>query len=616
MTKPTIAGINLEQITTTALTISGVTVQNITQMPLWVNVPILPREFVGRDELVTSLVARLTAGKSTALSAAGLPGVGKTALAIVLAHHPAVLAHFTDGVLWAGLGPQGDAMSALTAWGNALGVDVSDQPTSQHRSQVVRNAVGQRRLLLMIDDAWDLAAAELLRCGGPGCAHLLTTRDQALARAFAGARHEVAVPELADDPAFDLLRRLAPEACAADSAAARRLAQSVGGLPLALELVGGFLAAPGHAFFPELSAEAWKEMADPARRLQLATVRLGALDGRPVTLQDTIALSLMRLPQPAVNAFHALGAFAPKPATFDLAAAKAVTEADLLILATLVACSLLEQVDAKILGLQKIISEVARTALPLAAIERHRDHYLALVDEDLDDWQHIQTIYPQVQQALIWQVAREPGAPPPPAAPAKPKITILFLAANPSDTNHLRLDEEVRAIDEALQKAKFRDAFDLQQHWAVRPADLQGLLLRYQPHIVHFSGHGSAAGKIMLEDATGKARPVSQAALSTLFGLLKDNLRVVVLNACYSQPQAEAIAEHIDCVVGMSEAIDDKMAISFAAAFYRALAYGRNVQTAFGLARNQAQLEGLPDENVPQLLAPNANPAQIAFARL
>ena len=72
------------------------------------------------------------AGQSTALSAEGLPGVGKTALAVVLAHHPAVLAHFTDGVLWAGLGPQGDAMSALTAWGNALGVDVTDQPTSSN----------------------------------------------------------------------------------------------------------------------------------------------------------------------------------------------------------------------------------------------------------------------------------------------------------------------------------------------------------------------------------------------------------------------------------------------------------------------------------------------------
>lgn len=205
---------------------------------------------------------------------------------------------------------------------------------------------------------------------------------------------------------------------------------------------------------------------------------------------------------------------------------------------------------------------------------------------------------------------------PPPAVPAPlARIKILFLAANPSDTTRLRLDEEVRAIDQALRLAQYRDAFDLEQHWAVRPADLQSLLLRHRPHIVHFSGHGSAAGEIMLEDAGGKARSVSQTALSNLFSLLKDNLRVVVLNACYSQPQAEAIAQHIDCVVGMSDAINDKTAISFAAAFYRALAHGRDAQTAFGLARNEAELEGLPDQDVPQLLAPNANPAQVAFTR-
>jgi hypothetical protein len=158
----TITGIEIKDtIVHGNLIISGVIIQAPRELPpLWVNVPILPREFVGRDELVAGLVARLLAGQSTALSAEGLPGVGKTALAVVLAHHPAVLAHFTDGILWAGLGPQGDAMSALTTWGNALGVDVTDKPKLQLRSQAVRNAIGQRRLLLVIDDAWDLAAAD------------------------------------------------------------------------------------------------------------------------------------------------------------------------------------------------------------------------------------------------------------------------------------------------------------------------------------------------------------------------------------------------------------------------------------------------------------------------
>ena len=208
----------------------------------------------------------------------------------------------------------------------------------------------------------------------------------------------------------------------------------------------------------------------------------------------------------------------------------------------------------------------------------------------------------------------------PPAAPARPaaapKIKILFLAANPTDTARLRLGDEVRAIDQSLQLARYRDAFDLEQAHAVRVADLQGLLMRHQPHIVHFSGHGAESGEILFQDDAGRAYPVPPPALADVFLLLKDNVRCVVLNACFSQTQAEAIAQHIDCVVGMSEEIGDTDARAFAAAFYEALAYGRSVRTAFDLGRNRIDLYGLKDEDVPQLLAPNSDPATVSFAKL
>ncbi|MCB0251421.1 MAG: hypothetical protein KDI07_22820, partial [Anaerolineae bacterium] len=410
------SGVVLEKIDTAGgnITISGVTVTNITQMgelpPLWVNVPSLPNHFLGRDALVDDLVARLIAGHSPALSAEGLPGVGKTTLAVVLAHHPDILAHFSDGVLWAGLGPTPDVPSQLASWATALGIDVSDLPTPAARAQAVRNAIGQRRLLLVIDDAWQADAADLLRCGGPRCSHLLTTRDQAIARHFAGVVQSVSVPTLADDPAFDLLQALAPEACAADLEAARALARTVDGLPLALELLGGYLAAPERSYFSELSAAAFDELADPGRRLALATRRLGASDDAQVTLRETIALSLEELPEEAVAAFYALGAFAPKPATFSLEAAKAVTQASAVTLALLIARNLLERSDsdAKRLALHQVLADVARTKLEPGAIERHRDTYLALVDEDREDWQRIQMVYPQVMQAWVWQLASRP----------------------------------------------------------------------------------------------------------------------------------------------------------------------------------------------------------------
>jgi len=181
-------------------------------------------------------------------------------------------------------------------------------------------------------------------------------------------------------------------------------------------------------------------------------------------------------------------------------------------------------------------------------------------------------------------------------------IKILFLTANPLDTSSLRLNEEIHAIDHALQQAEYRDKFDIAQHWAVRSTDLQSYLLRHKPHIVHFSGHGSAASEIILEDEHGNSHPVSVQALSRLFSVLKENVRCVILNACYSESQAQAIAQHIEYVVGLSQAIREQAAISFAMAFYQALGFGKDVRTAFELGCNQIDLRNLGEQDVPKLI--------------
>ncbi len=181
-------------------------------------------------------------------------------------------------------------------------------------------------------------------------------------------------------------------------------------------------------------------------------------------------------------------------------------------------------------------------------------------------------------------------------------IRILFLAANPRDTDPLRLDQEIRIIDQRLRSSEYRDRFQVFQHWAVRVSDLQELLLRHKPHIVHFSGHGSKSGRIVLEDDNGSATSVSPDALRNLFHILKKDVRCVVLNACFSFNQADAIANEIDCVVGMSQAIGDESAKQFAGSFYQGLGYGENIAIAFELGCNAIDLSGLGDEDKPKLL--------------
>jgi hypothetical protein len=93
-------------------------------------------------------------------------------------------------------------------------------------------------------------------------------------------------------------------------------------------------------------------------------------------------------------------------------------------------------------------------------------------------------------------------------------------------------------------------------------------------------------------------------SLSVLVGLirtLKDNLRVIVLNACFSESQAEALAEYVEGAVGMRAEIGDRAARIFSAAFYRAIGYGRSLQDAFDLGINAMQLAGLRVDAVPRL---------------
>ncbi|MGC1310466.1 MAG: AAA-like domain-containing protein [Phormidesmis sp.] len=179
--------------------------------------------------------------------------------------------------------------------------------------------------------------------------------------------------------------------------------------------------------------------------------------------------------------------------------------------------------------------------------------------------------------------------------------TILILAANPSDTTRLRLPEEVREIEAGLNLSTGRDRFNLISQGAVRPEDLRRSLLKHQPQVVHFSGHGAGEQGLIFEDDHGQAKPISTDALARLFGLCP-SVECVLLNACYSQVQAQAIGQHVEYVVGMNDAIGDRAAIKFAVGFYDALGYGRSVPEAYEFGLAAIDLDGIDETATPVLL--------------
>ena len=187
-----------------------------------------------------------------------------------------------------------------------------------------------------------------------------------------------------------------------------------------------------------------------------------------------------------------------------------------------------------------------------------------------------------------------------------PVTKILFLTASPSDKAALQLDEEIRLISQRIRRGEYRNLFEIRSAPAIRATDLPFELMDNAPEVVHFSGHGSKTGALyFIHDEDRTARPIPPRTLARVFKQFRDRVKCVVLNACYSAAQAEAIAESIPCVVGMSRAVYDSTAIAFAAGFYEALAFGKSVAEAFELGLTQVELSApsaIHETEIPQLI--------------
>jgi hypothetical protein len=192
-------------------------------------------------------------------------------------------------------------------------------------------------------------------------------------------------------------------------------------------------------------------------------------------------------------------------------------------------------------------------------------------------------------------------------------IRILFLSANPGPTGRILVDEEAREISNSIQEGPYRDRFELHKHTAIRPSDLQKLLLKHRPHIVHFSAHGHRSQRLILGGAPGRAKTVDKRGLAQVFALYRHHVRLVVLNACFTDALARSITKAVDYSVGTGKGIGDKASVVFAGAFYRALGFGNSVNEAFASAKAEIGLTRTPRAQGIELFVRNSLTDQRPF---
>jgi CHAT domain len=164
---------------------------------------------------------------------------------------------------------------------------------------------------------------------------------------------------------------------------------------------------------------------------------------------------------------------------------------------------------------------------------------------------------------------------------------LLFLSANANDRSPLAVDREYNRVKMGLQTLGVWPTWRVAVEHAPAIAweQVPEQLLLHGASIVHFAGHGYPDGSLEFSTHDGGPQRIRPDGLARLFESYAHQVRLVVLNACYSDALADALTQHVDAVVGMTHEISDEAAILFAPAFYQQLAGGKSVQTAFEVAR-------------------------------
>lgn len=194
------------------------------------------------------------------------------------------------------------------------------------------------------------------------------------------------------------------------------------------------------------------------------------------------------------------------------------------------------------------------------------------------------------------------------------QITVLFMASNPNGTDYLRLDEEARNIQEKIRLSEYRESIKFETRWATRASDILQAINETNPTIIHFSGHGTDTGELVLENPDGSAKLVSKEAITSAITTMSDTIRLVVFNACFSEEQAKNIVQTIQSAIGMSTSIGDKAACIFASALYSSIGFGYSLQKSFNQAVAALMLEGIPEDTTPQLFVQDGlNSNEICF---
>jgi DNA-binding SARP family transcriptional activator len=349
--------------------------------------PAAVADFTGR-EYEAELLAKLLSADGAdppadryvpIVTLAGKGGAGKTTLALHVAHR--LRGEYPDGQLFVqlrdGEGQPVSSAELLASFLRAFGVPSSALPPGlSELTALYRSLLGDRRILVVLDDAEDVRQLEALLPGNPDCCVIITSRHPL--PGLNGAHH-VEIGDLDEDTSVALLTRvIGPERVQAEPAATLELARLCGNLPLALRIVAAKLATRPH----------WR-VAQMVRRMTAEERRLDELILGDVGIRATLSLSYTSLDADSRRLFLRLALL--ETADFGSWVAAPLLDADAVVAAdlldTLVEARLVEVRLSEDRSVRFYLHELVRVyALERLAIEESAGERSAALQRVLACW--------------------------------------------------------------------------------------------------------------------------------------------------------------------------------------------------------------------------------------
>lgn len=361
--------------------------------------PQIPRKLlkdpVDRMDLKEDLISILGQGQPVIVGLIGIPGAGKTTVAVDIVHDPKIRQNFSNGILWASSGNSPNIFRLLTNWAVTLRIsrdDLEKLTDLEKLADWIKYETQDKRMLFAIDDVWNEDEVRpLFSARGDNCSVIFTTRSPKLAQSFSPSNIYY-VGELDQLAGEELLRNISPKSFEAEPVLSKELVEITGRLPLAITIIGKHLAKESYSNQKQRIREAILEIKELKEILTLAEPPDEPdyfpnlpKDAR-ISLQASILLSDKALSQSAREALRLLSIFPPKPNSFGDDAALFVSQVPMIAINELVDSGLLGTDDSGRFQFHRVIAGYAASKAPIKLpFERMVGFYIKFWEEHAND---------------------------------------------------------------------------------------------------------------------------------------------------------------------------------------------------------------------------------------